>query len=105
MACTGTSNGVVERRGHTEAAVDLARISGLHPSGVICEILNDDGTMARVPDLTYFCKIHDLKMITVADLTRYRLKSDNGGLCEAIEGLDPAVNRQDHGTDDFRSPC
>jgi 3,4-dihydroxy 2-butanone 4-phosphate synthase/GTP cyclohydrolase II len=65
--------GVLERRGHTEAAVDLARLAGLHPSGVICEILKDDGTMARVPDLVHFCKMHELKMITVEDLTRYRL--------------------------------
>jgi 3,4-dihydroxy-2-butanone 4-phosphate synthase/GTP cyclohydrolase II len=65
--------GVLERRGHTEAAVDLARLAGLHSSGVICEILKDDGTMARVPDLVHFCKMHELKMITVEDLTRYRL--------------------------------
>ena len=68
--------GVLERRGHTEAAVDLARLAGLHPSGVICEILNDDGTMARVSDLVQFCKIHELKMITVADVARLRLESE-----------------------------
>src|SRR6201987_3035312 len=69
--------GVLERRGHTEAAVDLARLAELHPSGVICEILNNDGTMARVPDLVKFCEIHELKMITVEDLTHYRLANDS----------------------------
>ena len=56
-------DGVLERRGHTEAAVDLARLAGLNPSGVICEILNDDGTMARLPDLTHFCAKHHFKVI------------------------------------------
>jgi 3,4-dihydroxy-2-butanone 4-phosphate synthase/GTP cyclohydrolase II len=70
--CAG---GVLERRGHTEAAVDLVRLAGLHSSGVICEILKDDGTMARVPDLVRFCKMHELKMTTVAELERYRLAS------------------------------
>lgn len=74
--CAG---GVLERRGHTEAAVDLARLAGLHPSGVICEILKDDGTMARVPDLVQFCKLHELKMITIEDLTQYRLAHDSDG--------------------------
>jgi 3,4-dihydroxy 2-butanone 4-phosphate synthase/GTP cyclohydrolase II len=68
--------GVLERRGHTEAAVDLARLAGLYPAGVICEIMNDDGTMARVPDLIHFCKRHRLLMITVADLARYRSDSE-----------------------------
>jgi 3,4-dihydroxy-2-butanone 4-phosphate synthase len=68
--------GVLERRGHTEAAVDLAQIANLHPSGVICEILNDDGTMARRPDLIRFCHRHGLKMITIADLVECRLKSE-----------------------------
>ena len=67
----------MERRGHTEAAVDLARLADLHPSGVICEILNNDGSMARVPDLVKFCEIHELKMITVEDLTHYRLANDS----------------------------
>jgi 3,4-dihydroxy-2-butanone 4-phosphate synthase/GTP cyclohydrolase II len=70
------SGGVLERRGHTEAAVDLAGLAGFHPAGVICEILNDDGTMARVPDLIRFCNRHHLVMITVADLARYRFESD-----------------------------
>jgi 3,4-dihydroxy-2-butanone 4-phosphate synthase/GTP cyclohydrolase II len=68
--------GVLERRGQTEASVDLARLAGLHPSGVICEILNEDGTMARVPDLIEFCQTHDLKMTSVAELARYRMKTD-----------------------------
>ena len=69
--------GVLERRGQTEAAVDLARLAGLQPAGVICEIVNDDGTMARVPDLVRFCKKHGLMMITVADLARYRSALDD----------------------------
>jgi 3,4-dihydroxy 2-butanone 4-phosphate synthase/GTP cyclohydrolase II len=66
------NGGVLERNGHTEAAVDLARLAGLYPAGVICEIMNEDGTMARVPDLMEFAKVHDLKIITVADLIKYR---------------------------------
>jgi 3,4-dihydroxy 2-butanone 4-phosphate synthase/GTP cyclohydrolase II len=68
--------GVLERTGQTEAAVDLARLAGLNPSGVICEIMNDDGTMARVPDLERYCARHRLKMITVADLIAYRRRHD-----------------------------
>ena len=68
--------GVLERTGQTEAAVDLARLAGLNPSGVICEIMNDDGTMARVPDLVRYCAHHGLKMVTVADLIAYRRKHD-----------------------------
>lgn len=64
--------GVLRRAGHTEAAVDLARLAGLYPAGVICEIMNDDGTMARVPDLMKFCEKHDLKIITIADLIKYQ---------------------------------
>jgi 3,4-dihydroxy 2-butanone 4-phosphate synthase/GTP cyclohydrolase II len=69
-------DGVLERRGHTEAAVDLARLAGLNPSGVICEILNDDGTMARLPDLARFCVKHDLKVISIAELAQYRSECD-----------------------------
>jgi 3,4-dihydroxy 2-butanone 4-phosphate synthase/GTP cyclohydrolase II len=68
--------GVLERVGQTEAAVDLARLAGLLPAGVICEIMNDDGTMARVPDLGPYCERHGLKMITVADLVAYRRKHE-----------------------------
>ena len=65
--------GVLVRAGQTEASVDLARLAGLVPAGVICEIMNDDGTMARVPELAEFCRQHDLKMLTVAELIRYRM--------------------------------
>ena len=65
--------GVLVRAGQTEASVDLARLAGLVPAGVICEIMNDDGTMARVPQLADFCRLHDLKMLTVAELIRYRM--------------------------------
>jgi len=64
--------GVLRRAGHTEASVDLARLAGLYPAAVICEIMNDDGTMARVPQLREFAKEHELKMVSVADLIRYR---------------------------------
>jgi 3,4-dihydroxy 2-butanone 4-phosphate synthase/GTP cyclohydrolase II len=70
------AGGVLERVGQTEAAVDLARMAGLNPSGVICEIMNDDGTMARVPDLVPYCERHTLKMITVADLVAYRRRTE-----------------------------
>lgn len=70
------SGGVLERAGQTEAAVDLARLAGVTPAGVICEIMNDDGTMARVPDLEKFCAEHDMKMVTVADLIEYRRRQD-----------------------------
>jgi 3,4-dihydroxy 2-butanone 4-phosphate synthase / GTP cyclohydrolase II len=69
-------SGVLERRGQTEAAVDLARLAGLHPAGVICEIMNEDGSMARLPDLVRFCIKHDLKMISVADLASYRFECE-----------------------------
>ena len=71
------SGGVLVRAGQTEAAVDLARISGLYPAGVICEIMNEDGTMARVPQLTKFAKKHGLLMITVADLIGYRMRTES----------------------------
>jgi 3,4-dihydroxy 2-butanone 4-phosphate synthase/GTP cyclohydrolase II len=71
------SGGVLTRAGHTEAAVDVARLAGLDASGVICEIMNDDGTMARLPDLVGFCQRHGLKMATIADLIAYRRQHDN----------------------------
>ncbi|HEX8880274.1 MAG TPA: 3,4-dihydroxy-2-butanone-4-phosphate synthase [Candidatus Acidoferrum sp.] len=70
------NGGVLVRAGQTEASVDLARIAGLYPAGVICEIMNEDGTMARVPQLIEFCKEHDIKMLTVADLIRYRMQHE-----------------------------
>jgi 3,4-dihydroxy 2-butanone 4-phosphate synthase/GTP cyclohydrolase II len=69
--------GVLIRAGHTEAAVDLARLAGLYPAGVICEIMNDDGTMARLPDLVAFAQAHGLKIATIADLIAYRLRYDH----------------------------
>ena len=75
--------GVLERTGHTEASVDLARLAGLYPSGVICEIMKEDGTMARLPDLMEFAKKHNLKIITIADLVQYRLKREKFVVREA----------------------
>jgi 3,4-dihydroxy 2-butanone 4-phosphate synthase/GTP cyclohydrolase II len=83
IACPGhifpleaRDGGVLVRAGHTEAAVDLARLAGLNPSGVVCEIMNEDGTMARMPDLVAFAEHHDLKIATIADLIAYRLRHD-----------------------------
>ncbi len=70
------AGGVLERVGQTEAGVDLARLAGLIPASVICEIMNEDGTMARVPDLRLYCDRHDLKMVTVADLVAYRRRHE-----------------------------
>jgi 3,4-dihydroxy 2-butanone 4-phosphate synthase/GTP cyclohydrolase II len=70
------NGGVLVRAGQTEASVDLARIAGLNPSGVICEIMDEDGTMARIPQLTEFCRIHGLKLVTVASLIRYRMQHE-----------------------------
>jgi 3,4-dihydroxy 2-butanone 4-phosphate synthase/GTP cyclohydrolase II len=68
--------GVLRRAGQTEAAVDLARLAGINPAGVVCEVMKDDGTMARVPDLVEFCERHSLKMITVADLIEHRRRTE-----------------------------
>ena len=68
--------GVLVRAGQTEASVDLARLAGMVPAGIICEIMKDDGTMARVPDLIEFCRTHDMKMLTVAELIRYRMQNE-----------------------------
>jgi 3,4-dihydroxy 2-butanone 4-phosphate synthase / GTP cyclohydrolase II len=70
------NGGVLVRAGQTEASVDLSRIAGLNPSGVICEIMNEDGTMSRVPQLIEFCREHNVKMLTVADLIRYRMQHE-----------------------------
>ncbi|HIF09136.1 MAG TPA: 3,4-dihydroxy-2-butanone-4-phosphate synthase [Sneathiellales bacterium] len=70
------NGGVLVRAGHTEAAVDVARLAGLIPAGVICEIMNDDGTMARLPELVEFAKVHGLKVATIADLIAYRMGHD-----------------------------
>ena len=79
--------GVLAREGQTEAAVDLARLAGLTPAGVICEIMKDDGTMARVPDLVEFCEVHGMTMITIADLIRYRMAKERTVRC-----IDTAVD-------------
>ena len=68
--------GVLQRGGQTEAAVDLARLAGLNPAGVVCEVMNEDGTMARVPDLIPYCERHEIKMITVAELIEYRRRTE-----------------------------
>ncbi|MBO8168361.1 MAG: bifunctional 3,4-dihydroxy-2-butanone-4-phosphate synthase/GTP cyclohydrolase II [Thermoanaerobacteraceae bacterium] len=78
--------GVLRRAGHTEAAVDLAKMAGLYPAGVICEIMNEDGTMARVPQLMEFVKKHGLKIITIADLIEYRRRSEK--LVRRVETID-----------------
>ena len=83
--------GVLVRAGQTEASVDLARMAGLVSAGVICEIMNEDGTMARVPDLVKFCAIHDLKMMTVADLIRYRLQHERY-IHRVAESMMPTVH-------------
>jgi 3,4-dihydroxy 2-butanone 4-phosphate synthase/GTP cyclohydrolase II len=70
------AGGVLQRAGQTEAAVDLARLAGLEPAGVVCEVMNDDGTMARVPDLVEYCERHGLAMVTVADLIAYRRRTE-----------------------------
>lgn len=79
--------GLLRRAGHTEAAVDLMRLAGLYPSGVLCEIINDDGTMARRPDLEKFAQEHNLKIITVQDLIAYRFKRDKLVKCVASASL------------------
>jgi 3,4-dihydroxy 2-butanone 4-phosphate synthase/GTP cyclohydrolase II len=80
--------GVLVRPGQTEASVDLARMAGLHPAGVICEIMKDDGTMARVPDLIEFCRQHHMRILTVAELIRYRMETE-GVLPRAAEAMLP----------------
>ncbi len=78
-------DGVLERRGHTEAAVDLARLAGLKPSGVICEIVNRDGSMARLADLIQFCAQHQFAMVTVEDLVQHRCELDSDELWMHLE--------------------
>ena len=101
--------GVLVRTGQTEGSVDLARLAGLKPAGVICEVMNDDGTMARMPDLELFAKKHNLRIVTIADLIRYRLQNESlvhraaittlptiyGGEFQAI-AYENEVDRQQH---------
>jgi len=89
------TGGVLVRTGQTEAAVDLARIAGLYPAGVICEVMNEDGTMARVPQLARFAKRHGLLMVTVADLIKYRMHTES-----LVKRVASAKMPTDHG--DFR---
>ena len=84
------TGGVLVRPGQTEASVDMARIAGLQPAGVICEVMNEDGTMARLPELEKFAARHDLKIISVADLVRYRMKTETL-VQRAVEMLLPTV--------------
>lgn len=79
--------GVLQRPGHTEASVDLCRLAGCRPAGVLCEIVNPDGSMARTPELLEFAKQHNLRVITIADLVRYRLKHDKLVECTAVAPL------------------
>ena len=79
--------GVLVRAGQTEAAVDLARLAGLSPGGVICEIMNDDGSMSRLPDLAVFCRKHQLRLITVADLIRYRMSHERFVARQAVGSI------------------
>jgi 3,4-dihydroxy 2-butanone 4-phosphate synthase/GTP cyclohydrolase II len=88
--------GVLVRAGHTEAAVDLSRMAGLNPSGVICEIMNDDGSMARLPDLVQFAQLHGLKLGTIADLIAYRLRKDS----IVVRTVETTLQREDEG--DFK---
>jgi len=80
------AGGVLERAGQTEASVDIARLAGLYPAGVICEIMNEDGTMARLPELEEFSRIHDIPILTIADLIKYRMNNET--LVQKIEEVD-----------------
>ena len=68
--------GVLKRAGHTEAAVDLSRMAGMYPAGVLCEIVNDDGTMARMPELREFAEKHQMRIVTIADMVAYRMRKE-----------------------------
>jgi 3,4-dihydroxy 2-butanone 4-phosphate synthase / GTP cyclohydrolase II len=82
--------GVLERAGHTEAAVDLSRLAGLEPAGLLCEVVNDDGTMARRPDLELFAAEHGLPVVTIADLVAHRRRTEEHRLRRLLDELDPA---------------
>lgn len=83
--------GVMTRRGHTEASVDLSRLAGRRPAGILCEICNDDGSMSRLPELQEFCKVHGLVLTSIADLVAYRAEIEGGSssssssICEESE--------------------
>jgi 3,4-dihydroxy 2-butanone 4-phosphate synthase/GTP cyclohydrolase II len=82
------SGGVLQRAGHTEAGVDLARLAGFHPAAALIEIMNEDGTMARMPQLREVARLHDLKIITIKDLIAYRLEHDNNDSLFSSSGTD-----------------
>ena len=84
-----SDGGVLTRQGQTEASVDLARFAGLQPAGVICEIVNDDGTMSRMPELEVFAKRHDLRIVTVQDLMRYRIEHNKLAIEECSQAVIP----------------
>src|SRR5690625_4977403 len=88
------NGGVLRRTGHTEATVDLARLAGLYPAGVLVEILNDDGTMARLPQLAEIAKKHDLKLISIKDLVSYRLKEEKLMERKYEDTLDTPLDRK-----------
>lgn len=89
--CDRAPGGVLKRAGHTEAAVDLTRLAGLYPAGVICEIQNPDGTMSRLPQLLEYARTHRLKIISIADLISYRLQHErfcpSRGCGQAADGV------------------
>lgn len=85
--------GVLKRAGQTEAAVDLARLAGLYPAGVICEVMNDDGTMARMPDLERFAAAHDIKIVTIKDLIAYRRRNERLVECRVVTPNIPVGQR------------
>ncbi|MEL7218032.1 MAG: 3,4-dihydroxy-2-butanone-4-phosphate synthase, partial [Pseudomonadota bacterium] len=89
---TARKGGTLVRAGHTEAAVDISRLAGLNPSGVICEIMNEDGTMARLDDLVAFARKHDLKIGTIRDLIAYRMRNDH-----LVERTDERAFESDYG--------
>ena len=84
------AGGVLERDGHTEAAVDLCHLAGLHPAGVLCEVCNDDGTMARIPQLIPFCKEHGLVLTSIADLIAYIKETQGDAAAAALRAAAPA---------------
>ena len=94
-----------QRAGQTEAAVDLARLAGLNPAGVICEVMNDDGTMARVPDLIPYCERHGLKMVTVADLIEYRRRTRSSSSASTRSGCRPSTASSRPSRSARRSPA
>jgi 3,4-dihydroxy 2-butanone 4-phosphate synthase/GTP cyclohydrolase II len=96
------AGGVLQRSGQTEASVDLAHLAGLVPAGVVCEVMNDDGTMARVPDLVPYCERHGLKMVTVADLIEYRRRTEK--LVERVVSVNLPTDLGDFRAIAYREP-